>query len=78
MQTIQPAQNNAELNKRFLSAVTLPAKAQILGAIAKHYGVSIGEIYDELTDADAEHLLDYMTGNERAATSVLMQKHGFK
>lgn len=70
--------NNGQKTKQFLDAVTAPAKAQILGAIAKHYGASVNDIYEEVTAEEAEHLLDYMTGAERSATSVLMQKHGFR
>jgi len=28
-----------------------------------------------VTDEEAEHLLDYVTGPERAATSLLMKRH---
>ena len=50
---------------------------EILQNVAKHYGMTIAETRDEVTHKEAEHLLDYVTGPCRAATSVLMQKHGF-
>lgn len=61
----------------FLNKINAKTKTLILENIANHYGISINEAYDEVTDEEAEHLLDYVTGSERAATSVLMQKHGF-
>lgn len=63
-------------NAVFLNAIDAKTKAAILENIAKNYGITSEEAYEEVTDAEAEHLLDYVTGPERAATSVLMQKHG--
>ena len=68
--------NNAQLNARFLAVIAPATRKAILGNIAKHYGISPGEVYDEVTNADAEHLLDYVTGPMRAAASVIMQMHG--
>ena len=68
---------NATTTAAFLGIVTAEAKRQILGSIAKHYGTTAEAIFSEVTDEEAEHLLDYMTGAERIAASVLMQKHGF-
>lgn len=70
--------NNGDTTKRFLAAITGEACASIVQAIAKHYGITEAEAYDEVTDPEAEHLLDYLTGGTRAAASVLMQKHGFR
>lgn len=68
---------NATNTAAFLSAITPESRGMILGAIARHYGTTEAEIYAEVTDPEAEHLLDYMTGGERTAASVLMQKHRF-
>ena len=68
---------NATNTAAFLAVITPEARALILGSIARHYGVTESEIYAEVTDPEAEHLLDYMTGGERTAASVLMQKHRF-
>lgn len=68
---------NCEINTRFLAAVTIEAKTEILGTIADHYGITPQQAYDEVTAGEAEHLLDYLTSSYREATSVLMQAHGF-
>lgn len=67
---------NAQTNKAFLTATDATTRAMILANIANHYGITSGEAFDEVTDDEAEHLLDYVTGAERVATRVLMQRHG--
>ena len=62
---------------KFLACISSKAANLILDNIAAHYGISRQDAMDEVTGEDAEHLLDYVTGPERAATSVLMQKYGF-
>jgi len=62
---------------KFLSVISSEAKNLILSSIAKHYGITEIEALEEVTAPDAEHLLDYLTGAERAATSVLIQKYQF-
>ena len=69
---------NAAINTAFLAAIAPAAKKEILQHIASHYGVSAGDIYEELTGEDAENVLDYMTGSARSAAHVLYQRHGFK
>ena len=66
---------NAQINAKFLSATDAATKAAILANIAKHYGISSAEAYEEVTDEEAEHLLDYVTGPERTAASILMKRH---
>ena len=61
---------------KFLAVIDAATKAAILANIAKHYGITSEQAYAEVTDADAERLLDYVTGSTRAATSALMQRHG--
>ncbi|MHC5208749.1 hypothetical protein [Pseudomonas chlororaphis] len=63
-------------NELFLSAIDSKAKALILESIAAHYGITAQEAHAEVTDNQAEHLLDYMVEPQRSATSVLMQRHG--
>jgi len=65
---------SGKINKAFLAAIDSKTKADVLGNIAKHYGISPEEAYDEVVDDDAEHLLDYVAGPMRAAVSVLFQK----
>lgn len=61
----------------FLASIDNKSKAMILENIAAHYGITAQQAYEEVTDEEAEHLLDYVTGPCRAATSVLMKKHKF-
>ena len=64
-------------NARFLALIPQKTAQQILENISKHYGISITEVLEEVLHEEAENLLDYVTGPERVATSVLMQKYGF-
>lgn len=68
---------NGAINRAFLSKIDSATRNKILTSIAKHYGISASEAMAEVTDADAESLLDYMTEPERSATSVLLKRHGF-
>ena len=61
--------------EKFLAVIDAATKAAILANIAKHYGITSEQAFAEVTDADAEHLLDYVTGPTRSATSALMQRH---
>ena len=66
--------NNATL--AFFAATDSKTKIDILAAIAAHYGISQSEALEEVTHAESESLLDYLTGSIRTATSLLMQRHG--
>lgn len=63
---------------RFFQAIDQVTRDDILAAIAAHYGVSREEAFSEVTDSQAEPLLEYLVGPQRAATSALMQRHGFR
>jgi hypothetical protein len=65
-------------NKNFLNAIDKKTKTQIIQAIALNYGISKKEAFEEVTYEDSEDLLDYLPAEIRTATSVLMQKHGFR
>jgi hypothetical protein len=65
-------------NAQFLSVVEGETKAAILASIAGHYGITPEEAFVEVTDADAEHLLDYMVEPQRSATSLLMLRRGLR
>lgn len=65
-------------NKQFLALVDADSKAAILKTIADHYGCTVEEAYSQVIDEEAEHLLEYIVGPQRAATSVLMQRHGIR
>lgn len=68
---------NALVAKSFLDAIDEDSKTAILSNIAAHYQVSAETAYKEVTHDEAEYLLEYITGPERAATSLLMKRHGF-
>jgi hypothetical protein len=68
--------SNKSQTAKFLSVIDVRTKNDILTNIASHYGITVSEALAEVTDRNAEHLLDYVTGPMRAATSVLMQRHG--
>jgi hypothetical protein len=65
---------NANLTIAFLNSTDLKVKNEILTSIANHYGITKEEAFEEITDEEAEELLDYLTGNIRSAVSVLFQK----
>ncbi len=68
---------NSQINKTFLKSTDSKTKTLILGNIAAHYGISNDDAMQELINDDAEHLLDYMTGSERTACSLIMKRQGF-
>lgn len=65
-------------NQVFLSMIDSRSNGAILAAIASHYGITPEEASTEVTDADAEHLLDYLVEPQRSAASALMKKHGLR
>lgn len=71
------AQQNGEKNHLFLSVIDAESKADIINSIAKHYGTTATEIWEEVTAQDAENLLDYMTEPHRSGARALMMRHGF-
>ena len=46
----------------------------ILENIANHYGISPADAEEEITDEEAENIMDYITGTERPAFHVVYQK----
>ena len=62
----------------FFAAIDAKTKSEILDNIAENYGITAAEAFAEVTGSDAEHLLDYVTGSVRLATSALMQRHGLR
>lgn len=67
--------DNKTANTKILNSMDARTKAAILANIASHYGITSEAAYAEVTDEDAEHLLDYVTGPERAAVNLLMKRH---
>jgi hypothetical protein len=68
--------SNAQKTFLFLRNADVKTREAVLANIADHYGITRSEAHAEITDPGAEHLLDYLTGPVRTATSALMQKHG--
>ncbi len=66
--------SNTQINAVFFETVSDETKDLVLTNIAKHYGCTKDEALEELLDEDAEHLLEYMSGNGRCAIARLM--HG--
>lgn len=62
-------------NAAYLSSLPPQMKSDILRNVAKHYGVSVAEIEDELTDPDAEALYEYIA-NDNALRMLVYR--GFK
>jgi hypothetical protein len=66
-----------DITKAFLVIIPEKIKTSILDSIAQKYDIDKGEAFEKITCDEAECLLDYLTHGIRAATSALMQKHGF-
>jgi hypothetical protein len=62
---------NSEINKTFLNTISLIMKETVLSNVAKHYGITNSEAFDELIDEDAENIMDYLTGNQRQVIHVI-------
>jgi len=56
----------------FLEKIPVEAKNEILDNIANHYGIKRDAALVEVTDPEAEHLLDYVTGPTRGGVDILM------
>ena len=69
---------NSKFTTAFLNSLELKTKNEILLNIAKHYGITIDEAYNEITDADAENIMDYITGPIRSAVSILYYRFSLK
>jgi len=67
---------NAQINRKFITALDATTQAEILDNVARNYGITRQQAFEEVTDDEAEHLLDYVTGPQRMATSLLMKRHG--
>lgn len=67
---------NAQITKAFFAATTRKTVNLVLDNIANHYGITQSEALAEVTHDEAESLLDYVTGPDRAATHLVMRGHG--
>ena len=67
---------NGQTTAAFFKIIDAKTRALILDNIAEHYGITREAALEEVTHDEAEHLLDYVTGPERAATHLFMQRAG--
>lgn len=66
---------NSQINTKFLADLDKQTRSAILANIADHYGCTPDEAFAEVTNEEAEHLLDYVTGPSRAIAHLLMRVH---
>lgn len=50
----------------FLMSLSDKLMNEILDGIARHYGITRKEAFDEVTDVDAENIMDYITKDRKA------------
>lgn len=55
---------SGNMNKRFLDSVDPQYKLKILINISRHYGISIVDAEEEVTDSESENLYEYITDND--------------
>jgi len=65
---------NSEITIAFLNWLDLKTKNEILLNIANHYGISTQEAFEEVTDEEAESIMDYITGPTRAAIHLFFKR----
>lgn len=70
-----PFSTYAAQTTAFFAQIEEATKAEILANVASHYGITPEAALAEVTDDEAESLLDYLTGSVRTATSLLMKRH---
>ncbi len=58
----------------FLMSLSTSLMNEILDNIANHYGITRGEAFEEVTDIDAENIMDYITVN-RPAVHLLYKQY---
>jgi len=67
---------NAEKTAKFFEVTDAKTVNAVLDNIAKNYQISRDDARAVIFHVDAESLLDYVTGPERAAAHVIMKRHG--
>ena len=68
---------NSQKTLKFFMTTEYKVQNDILSSIAKHYGITQSEAFEEVTDRQAEHLCDYIADQGlRAGTKLLMSKKG--
>jgi hypothetical protein len=67
---------SAQKTLKLFEVTTIKVKNMILDNIANHYGITREETYEEVTHEEAESVLDYITGPERAYVHEIMYRNG--
>jgi hypothetical protein len=67
---------NTQKNIQFLNKAGALTRHVVTKNIAERYDITQGEAYEEVVARGAEHLLDYMTGNERILVMDMMKGQG--
>lgn len=70
-----PKTETAKKNQNFLLSTDKETVNKIVQHIAKRYGISLHEVFNELYCDEANLITEYMTGKERSATHFLMKRH---
>ena len=65
---------NSKITIAFLNWLDIKTKNEILLNIANHYGISTQEAFEEVTDEEAESIMDYITGSIRPSVSLFFNK----
>lgn len=60
-------------NKKYLEFVVKSVKEEIVNGIAREYGISFDEAYDELIDEDAEYLYEYSGSGDRVKIFIALK-----
>ena len=63
-------------NQQFFALADSATSAAVLQAISAHYECTVEEALEEVTHAEAESLLDYLTGQTRTMASLAMRMLG--
>jgi len=62
--------NPGEANRKYLNSISDTEKTKILQNIAKHYGINNSEVEEEVLDAEAEMLYEYIANDQRLRMQV--------
>jgi len=65
-------------NKEYLDGLPKRQRDHMLKEIAKHYGISAKDAYEEVTDKDAEKLYEYLAANRSLAMVVYGDFRNFR
>lgn len=65
---------NSKKTIAFLKSLDEKTKDAVLTNIADHYGCSKEKAYAEITDEDAECIMDYVTGSMRSCVNLYYKR----